>query len=390
MNLLIISNMAHYRARGVVYGWGPVVREIDHLAALFDDVRHLAMLHDGPPPPTALPYSSPKISFSSLTPSGGLGLRSKLGILARSPRYLAACLRELRRADAVHVRCPANISLEALLLLRFVKQPGLRWVKYAGNWRPEGRDPFFYRLQRRWIEEGIHKGFATVNGEWPGQQRHVISLSNPCFTEAELEKARAQTRDKRLGLPLRLLFAGRLSASKGARRALHIFNGLCSRGFDARLDLAGDGPERRKLAELSTQLGLSDSVAFHGWLPRKQLDELYRQCHFLVLPSSTEGWPKVLSEAMAFGAVPVAAAVSCISQTLDRTAAGITAPVEDIDLFVEEITKLANHPVAWSRMAANGQSAAAEFTYEAYVERVCQLLEIERPPKAPLRTTAVA
>ncbi len=390
MKLLIISNMAHYLAGDTVYGWGPAVREIDHLAAVFGEVRHLAMLHDGPPPPTALPYSSPKISFLPLPPAGGRSLWAKMGILARSPQYVAACLRELRRADAVHVRCPANITLEALLLLRFLKRPAVRWVKYAGSWRPEGRDPFSYRLQRRWIERGIHRGLATINGEWPNQPRHVVSFPNPCFTEAELANARARTRGKKLGKPLRLLFAGRLQTSKGADRALRIVAGLRDRGLESRLDLAGDGPEMGKLAGLSAQLGLSDRVTFHGWLPRKQLDELYRQSHFFVLPSSTEGWPKVLSEAMAFGVVPVAAAVSCIPQTLERTGAGITLPVDDVGRFVEETVRLASRPAEWARMAANGQKSASEFTYEAYVARVCRLLDIAHSQQVPLRSAAVA
>jgi glycosyltransferase involved in cell wall biosynthesis len=377
MKLLIISNMAHYQASGLVYGWGPAVREIDHLAEVFDEVRHLAVLHRGPPPPTSLPYVSPKVCLLPLPPSGGRGVLAKLGILWRSPRYLAACFRELRRAGAVHVRCPANISLEALLLLRFMKQPRTRWVKYAGNWRPHERDPFFYRLQRRWLERGIHKGLVTINGQWPNQPPHVISVHNPCFTAGELENARLQTRDKQLREPLQLLFAGRLRQSKGAERALRILDELRNRGLNARLDVAGDGPETAKLAELTSRLGLTGSVKFHGWLSRTALEALYHQAHFFLLPSTTEGWPKVLAEAMAFRAVPLAGAVSCIPQILEQSGAGISLPVNDVAGFAREIERIVLGTGLWSLMARNGQRAASEFTYEAYVERVCQLLEIE-------------
>ena len=390
MKLLIISNMAHYRASGRVHGWGPAVREIDHLAEVFDEVRHLAALHPGPPPPTSLAYASPKICFLPLPRSGGRGFFAKLGILWCTPRYLAACFRELRRADAVHVRCPANISLEALLLLRFMKRPKIRWVKYAGNWRPHERDPFFYRLQRRWLERGTHKGFVTINGEWPNQPPHVISCHNPCFTAGELDDAARLTRDKQLGEPLRLLFAGRLRRSKGAERALRILDELRNRGLNARLDVAGDGPEALKLAELTWRLGLTASVKFHGWLPRTALDKLYHQAHFLLLPSSTEGWPKVLAEAMAFRAVPLAAAVSCIPQILEHAGAGTALPVDAAAGFAGEIERIALSPGLWSRMASNGQRAASEFTYEAYVERVRQLLQIEHSPSKKQSAAAAA
>jgi glycosyltransferase involved in cell wall biosynthesis len=389
MRLLIISNMAHYLADGRVVGWGPAVREIDQLADAFGEVRHVAMLHSGPPPATALPYASGKVSLAPLPAAGGRGIGAKLGIAWRSPRYVTVCLKELRRADAVHVRCPANISLEALLLLGLLKQPKLRWVKYAGNWQPEGRDPFFYRLQRRWLERGMPKGLVTINGEWPGQPAHVVSFGNPCFTETELDSARAQTRGKELGSPVRLLFAGRLRPSKGAARALHILDELRSRGIKARLDIAGDGPEAARLERLAVKLGLGGNVEFHGWLSRSQLDELYRQVHFFLLPSSTEGWPKVLGEAMAFGAVPLAGAVSCIPQMLGRANAGIALPVDDTGAFAAEIERLVRNPDAWKRLADCGQAAASGFTYEAYVRRLCDVLEIRREGRAQPREALV-
>jgi len=378
MKLLIVSNMAHYLDGRRVLGWGPAVREIDHLAAAFDEVRHLAMLHPGPPPPTALPYQSPRISFVPQEPSGGRGVRAKLGILRRSPGYLKTCLREFLHADVVHLRCPASISLEALLLLGLLKRPKLRWAKYAGNWRPGGREPFSYGLQRRLLEWGIHGGLVTINGEWPKQPAHVRSLHNPCFSEAELQAADKLTRDKQLREPLRLLFAGRLRPSKGAGRALRILGELRDRGRRARLDLAGDGPQARELQELAIRLDLTGSVSFHGWLPADELRSLYRDAHFCLLPSSTEGWPKVLSEAMAFRAVPLAGAVSCIPEILHLRQAGVALQADDVRGFAAQIQKLAQDPAAWRQMADNGQQAAADFTYEVYVARVRQLLRIDR------------
>jgi glycosyltransferase involved in cell wall biosynthesis len=378
MKLLIVSNMAHYLEAGRVVGWGPAVREIDHLASAFNEVRHLAMLHAGPPPPTALAYCSPKITLVPLEPSGGRGVWAKLGILRRAPTYLKACVRELRRADAVHVRCPAQISLGALLLLGFVRRPKLCWAKYAGNWRPSGVEPFFYGLQRRWLERGIHGGLVTVNGEWPDQPAHVRSLHNPCCSEAEWRLADARTRDKQLSEPLRLLFAGHLRPSKGADRALRVLGELRDRGWRARLDIAGDGAQSRELQELAGNLGLTRSVTFHGWLAATALQDLYREAHFLLLPSSTEGWPKVLSEAMAFRAVPIAGAVSCIPQILHTTQAGVALQVGDVRGFAGQIEKLAQDRDGWRQIADNGQRAAAGFTYETYIERVRQLLQMDR------------
>src|SRR5687767_2012317 len=117
MRLLIISNMAHYLRHGQVVGWGPTVQEIDHLAELFDEVVHIACLHSSEAPASALPYSSARVTLVPVPPAGGKGLGAKLNILRHSPLYARMILRQLSRADVVHVRCPANISLLAIFLL---------------------------------------------------------------------------------------------------------------------------------------------------------------------------------------------------------------------------------------------------------------------------------
>ena len=57
MRLLIVSHTPHYRAAGQLVGWGPTVRELDHLVELFDEVVHIAPVYDGQAPGSALAYT---------------------------------------------------------------------------------------------------------------------------------------------------------------------------------------------------------------------------------------------------------------------------------------------------------------------------------------------
>jgi hypothetical protein len=109
VRLLIVSDTAHHLdADGRVVGWGPTVREIDHLAKLFGEIVHVAPLHDGPPPATALRYDSGRVRLRPIRPAGGAGIVAKAGILRQAPSWIAAISSELRHADAVHIRCPAT------------------------------------------------------------------------------------------------------------------------------------------------------------------------------------------------------------------------------------------------------------------------------------------
>ncbi len=87
MKLLAISHTPHYNLNGKIAGWGSTVRELDHLAGLFDELVHLAPLYPGEAPESSLAYSAENIRFRPLRPSGGESLAAKLGILRSYPGY---------------------------------------------------------------------------------------------------------------------------------------------------------------------------------------------------------------------------------------------------------------------------------------------------------------
>lgn len=373
--LLIISHTRHYRRGAELVGWGPTVREIDHLARLFSEVVHLAPLYPDPAPQSALPYTAPQVRLHPIKPAGGPKVTEKLAILARYPQYAAAMRQELAQADVVHVRCPANISLLALLLLSVRRPPRYRWIKYAGNWQPDGQDHLSYAWQRSWLKRNWQRGVVTVNGHWPQQPAHVVSFYNPCLEDDELAEAHRWRGAKNLTTPVRLLFVGAVNEAKGCGRVLQIAQGLHQHDIPFMLDMVGDGEQRATYQAQAAAMGLSGQVCFHGWLPRPQLASFYAQAHFLLLPSATEGWPKVLSEAMAYGVVPLAGAVGSIPQILAETGAGLACPVHDAAAYVTAIRTCLTEPERWVNMSEAGFAAAPYFTYSAYLQAVQQLFQ---------------
>lgn len=377
MRLVIISNMAHYRrADGAIVGHGATARELDALATLFDEVRHVACLHDEPAPASALPYAAANLTLVPVPPAGGDDLAAKLDIVRRTPRYVETIVRELRGADAVHVRAPANISLYAIALLTARRGPRRRWIKYAGNWRPDGAEPASYRLQRAWLARALHRAQVTINGAYPDQPAHVHSFANPCLTDGELARGRAAAAGKQLTAPIRLAFVGHLGAAKHPEVAVAALAELRRAGVDARLDVAGDGAELAALTAQVAQAGLGAVVTFHGALPRPALAALYDAAHFVVLPSRTEGWPKVLGEGMASGAVPIATAVGSIPAVLGELATGCAVAAPTAPAFVAAIRGYLADPARWRRESVAAAAAAERFSYRHYLRAVAALLEL--------------
>lgn len=371
LKLLIISSMPHHVATdGSFVGWAATVEEIDHLATLFESVRHVAAVHPGTPPPTAAPYTSPNVKVVPQVAAGGSGLRSKLRVAARAPLYAGTVIREAREADVIHVRAPANIPLIGLPAMRLARIKKPTWVKYAGNWNADANVATSYALQRWWLTRDFHQGVVTINGASTKPLPHVEDFFNPSFDRTELTRMQASVESKSLAEPYRLLFVGRAETAKGIWRVIEIARRLSMRGVPYLLDIVGDGEERASAETQVQKEALGKSVRFHGWLPKRDIEPFYEAAHFVLLPSSSEGWPKVLSEGMAYGALPIASAVGSIPETIRKAGSGAALSVADIDAFIGAIETFIEDPEEWLRQSRAARNAADSFTYDHYLNEV--------------------
>jgi len=369
--LAVVSDTPYYVHGGEFVGWGPNVRELDQLAKLVDEVVHVAPVYRGPAPASALPSRSAKVMVHPVVPAGGPDLPAKLRVLARYPQWARAIAQEVRGAFLIHVRSPSNIALLAVGLFHR-RAPAPVWFKYGGNWRPGRGEPWTYRLQRWMLARLVRTGPVTVNGEWVDDPSHVHAFRNPTLTPEELDRGRAASA-KRIEEPVRLVFAGRLDRAKGANRCVEIAALLHQRGRRVHLDVAGDGPQAGAMAADAAAAGIEGAVTFHGWLSRGDLESLYAAAHLLLLPTDSEGFPKVISEAMAFGVVPLAGAVSNIPQALADMGTGRALAADDVTAFADAVEAYLDAPHTWASESRRGVAEAEVFAYDGYLREVSAL-----------------
>ena len=87
--------------------------------------------------------------------------------------------------------------------------------------------------------------------------------------------------------------------------------------------IVGDGPQRSRLEQLATTLGVIGRVRFLGRIAHDELAAVYSAADALVLASSHEGWPNVLLEAMACGTPVIASKVGGNSEVVAAPEAGL-------------------------------------------------------------------
>ncbi|MBF0254009.1 MAG: glycosyltransferase family 4 protein [Candidatus Omnitrophica bacterium] len=97
---------------------------------------------------------------------------------------------------------------------------------------------------------------------------------------------------------LKCLFAGRLADSQ--KNVSLLLSALAPLEW-AELEIIGDGPDRRYLAEMAIKLGMDHRVFFRGWKSTSELKAHLRLADLYISASRWEGMPNACLEAMAEG-----------------------------------------------------------------------------------------
>ncbi len=129
--------------------------------------------------------------------------------------------------------------------------------------------------------------------------------------------------------PLRILNIGRLVYEKAQDVLLHAMRILHDRGMPFHLEIIGDGPLEGDLLRLRLELGLNDSVTFHGARSEAFVRERLKATDLFALSSRSEGLPIVCIEAMATGALLIATSIAGIPELVVDGVNGMLVNPED-------------------------------------------------------------
>lgn len=162
-----------------------------------------------------------------------------------------------------------------------------------------------------------------------------------------------------LNLPvLKVLYAGRIEQEQ--KRVLDlplIIAALRSAGTDARLSIAGAGPEEVRLRAAFAEHGMEHFVSWLGDLEKSQLAEAYRKHDVLLVTSAWETGPIVAWEAMSHGLPVVSSRYvgSGLERALSHGQTAVLFEVGDVEAAAKSIEQLRD-PSFRCTIAAGGYS----------------------------------
>lgn len=364
--LLIISDTGMYKNKGELFAFGPVVREIDELQNEYENITWIGF--NRPDEKENKSYKKIQERYTKvifLKKVGGKSLNSKLKILMQYPSMFKIINSEVKKHNYIHSRAPSQPALLAMFLslLYFKKK---FWFKYAGSW--VDKTSFYYRFQRFVLKHLRSNAKITINGKWPNQKSQVITFENPCLSSEDRVTGLEICKKKKAGNPFEFCFVGNLDKNKGVDLLFEALRDYNSNNIKC-VHIVGNGVLYLKLIEIAKELNVN--ILFHGFLSKEALIPIYQRSSFIILPSKSEGFPKVIGEAMNYGCIPIVTDISCISQYIVNDTNGYLIESAQI-LAIKDAIKcsLSTSPEKQEEMVVNNYKKANCFTYSYYVQRI--------------------
>ena len=320
MKFALFTHVPHSKADNLYYAYAPYVREMNIWGKLVDELLIVAPFVSGKATAIDSPYEHQNMQFIPVPSFDLLSVKAILLTLLKLPSLLSIIFKAMKNADHIHLRCPGNTGLLGCVVqILFPNTP--KTAKYAGNWDPKSKQPWTYQLQK-WI---LSNPFLTRNtqvlayGEWEGSSRNI----KPFFTATYSENEKMALTPKVLQGALDFVFVGTLVKGKQPLFAIQLIERLHQKGYLVRLRMYGEGVQRKILEDYIAAHQLESIITLEGNQSKAIVQKAYQDSHFVVLPSESEGWPKVIAEGMFWGCVPIATSVSCVPFMLDYGNRGV-------------------------------------------------------------------
>jgi len=209
-------------------------------------------------------------------------------------------------------------------------------------------------------------------GEWGlGSYQQKILIGHEHFLNIDTFKITTTFRHRS---PV-IGFIGRFSSEKGIREFVRTIPVLLVKLPDLTVLLGGDGPLKDEIRKYLMENHLTDRVELPGWITHDNLPEYLNRLRLLVIPSTTEGLPNIVLEAMACGTPVLATPVGAIPDIIRDGETGFIMESNTPECITAGITRAINSPDL-KKIIENGRMYVCEnYQFEKTVKNWKRILE---------------
>ena len=172
-----------------------------------------------------------------------------------------------------------------------------------------------------------------------------------------------------------ILFVGRLVPEKGVLTLLKAFQNISKQFPNEKLWIVGDGNQIVELQNF-TENNKLQNVLFLGNKSREELQEIYANCKFSVVPSEyLEAYGNVILESFAFGKTVITSDLVGIKEEIEQNNVGLTYSFKNQEALEEKMIELLSNSGLKSELENNIPKYLASKTFSKHFEDLATIYE---------------
>ena len=149
-----------------------------------------------------------------------------------------------------------------------------------------------------------------------------------------------------------IFYFGRLSKEKGIFNVVKAIKSI----ENIKLLIAGDGPQKKEIAEYIKDNKLETKVELLGYLNQEEVKKYIKEAKFIVVPSVWyENCPYSILETMEIGKPIIASRIGGIPELIEDGVNGYLYEYENVDMLADKIRKLYSDEILVKQMGENAK-----------------------------------
>ena len=153
---------------------------------------------------------------------------------------------------------------------------------------------------------------------------------------------------------------------KRVPEVITVFARILDHGIEAKLLLAGDGPDRQKAEQQCRDLGICEHVRFLGKL--EKVEDILSISDLFLIPSGSETFGLAALEAMSCSVPVISSDVGGLPEVNVHGETGYLCALDDVDCMAEYAVEILTDEVLHAKMSANARAQAERFNQDKVVE----------------------
>ena len=149
----------------------------------------------------------------------------------------------------------------------------------------------------------------------------------------------------------------------GIDTAIKAFKLVQNRVPNAKLVIAGSGPEKQNLMNLSQSLGLESNIELVGRVDTEEMPKLYQQAHVAKNSSVVDNTPNSLLEALASGVPVVSTNVGGVPFLVEHEKTALLVKPNNPEELAEAVFRLIEDQKLYETLRDTGKKYVEQFTW---------------------------